>query len=51
MNESFLSQATLLYVEDDETTRNYMRQRLEKKVKKLFLAIFNRCCYAQIKWH
>ncbi len=51
MNESFLSQATLLYVEDDETTRNYMRQRLEKKVKKLFLAIDGEDGIAQFQTH
>ena len=51
MNDSFLSQATLLYVEDDETTRNYMSQRLVKKVKKLFLAIDGEDGIAQFQTH
>ena len=51
MTEVFLSRATLLYVEDDETTRNYMCKRLEKKFKKVYLAINGEDGIAQFKTH
>jgi len=51
MNASFLSQATLLYVEDDETTRNYMQERLKKRVKQLYIAYDGEDGFAKYQKH
>jgi len=39
MNENFLSQATLLYVEDEDAIRDFLETRLSRKVKKLYVAV------------
>jgi len=38
MSDTFLKQATLLYVEDDEVIRDFLSKRLEPRVAKLYLA-------------
>jgi len=38
MGDTFLKQATLLYVEDDEVIRTFLAKRLEPRVSKLYLA-------------
>ncbi len=38
MGDTFLKQATLLYVEDDEVIRTFLGKRLEPRVAKLYLA-------------
>lgn len=38
MNKSYLKNATLLYVEDDESIRNILERRLRAKVKNLYVA-------------
>jgi len=39
MEENFLSQSTLLYVEDDKVIRNILEIRLAKQVKELYVAV------------
>ena len=39
MKEIFLSQATLLYVEDDKVIRDILERRLAKHVKELYIAV------------
>jgi len=39
MKEIFLSQATLLYVEDDKVIRDILERRLAKHVKELYVAV------------
>ena len=38
MNTNYLKKSTLLYVEDEEEIREFLRKRLERKVKKLYVA-------------
>lgn len=39
MNDNYLSQSTLLYVEDDEAIRDFLSTRLSRRVKKLYTAV------------
>lgn len=38
MDSNYLKKSTLLYVEDEEEVREFLKKRLERKVKKLYVA-------------